>query len=201
MKFSAFADLARTRRSIRRYEDRPVPADLIREILTVAQWSPSAHNRQPWRFVVIETPRVKEELARQMGAQLRQDLQKDHVPTDVIDQDVNRSYERMTSAPVLVCVCMSMLDMDTYSDARRNENETIMAVQSTAMAGQTLLLGVHAAGLSACWLCAPLFCPEIVRNVLDLPKDWQAQGLITIGYPAQTRERTRHPLDTQLLWR
>lgn len=201
MIFSAFADLARARRSIRRYDDRPVSAHLIREILTVAQWSPSAHNRQPWRFVVIETEQAKHDLAHQMGAQLRQDLENDHVPTDVIEQDVNRSYERITSAPVLICVCMSMIDMDTYSDRRRNENEKIMAIQSTAMAGQTLLLGVHAAGLSACWLCAPLFCPEIVRNVLDLPKDWQPQGLITIGYPAQTRERTRHPLDTQVLWR
>ena len=201
MEFSTFKNLVRSRRSIRRYVERPIPASLIREILTVAQWSPSAHNRQPWRFVVIETEAVKERLARQMGHQLRQDLTADHVPSEVIEQDVKRSYERITSAPVLVCLCMSMRDMDTYADARRNENERIMAVQSTAMAGQTLLLSVHAAGLSGCWLCAPLFCPDIVRNVLDLPTDWQPQGLITIGYPAQTRERTRHPLDTQLIWR
>lgn len=201
MEFSAFAKLAQTRRSIRRYAKRPVSSNLIREILTVAQWSPSAHNRQPWRFVVIETDTRKEDLAQQMGAQLRQDLQADHVPVEVIEQDVNRSYERITSAPVLVCLCMSMRDMDTYPDARRNQNEQTMAIQSVAMAGQTLLLATHAAGLSGCWLCAPLFCPDIVRNVLNLPEDWHPQGLITIGYPAQTRERTRHPLDTQLIWR
>ncbi len=76
-----------------------------------------------------------------------------------------------------------------------------MAVQSTAMAGHNLLLAAHAAGLGACWLCAPLFCPDVVRDILELPADWQPQGLVTMGYAAQVRERTRQPLETKLLWR
>lgn len=201
MEISTFSDWVQTRRSIRRYTNHPVDSDLIRQILTVAQWSPSAHNRQPWRFAVIQTDTVKTQLALNMGAQLRQDLEADNVPQTVIEQDVSRSYERITSAPVLICLCMSMIDMDSYSDVQRNQNEYLMAVQSTAMAGQNLLLAIHSANLSGCWLCAPLFCPEIVRNTLELPDDWQPQGLITLGYPAQTRERTRKPLDAQLLWR
>ena len=49
-----FFDLIHSRRSIRRYEARPVPAQLIEQLLEAAVWAPSAHNRQPWRLVVIE---------------------------------------------------------------------------------------------------------------------------------------------------
>jgi hypothetical protein len=70
-----------------------------------------------------------------------------------------------------------------------------MAVQSTAMAVQNLLLAAHAEGLGACWMCAPLFCPEVVRSVLAFPAYWQPQGLITLGWPADGgRERQRRVL-------
>ena len=58
-----------------------------------------------------------------------------------------------------------------------------MAIQSVAACGQNLLLAAHELGLGACWMCAPLFAPDVVREVLDLPGDWDAQALITLGYP------------------
>jgi coenzyme F420-0:L-glutamate ligase / coenzyme F420-1:gamma-L-glutamate ligase len=194
-------EVIRQRRSLRKYRDQPVPPTIIEELLTAAIWAPSAHNRQPWRFVVIETPARKEHLARAMGDRLRVDLEADEVPEKIIAADVNRSYERITGAPVVIVLCLSMVDMDSYPDDNRAQNEYIMAVQSTAMAGQNLLLAAHAAGLGACWMCAPLFCPEIVREALELPVDWQPQGLLTVGYPAQTREKTRKPVGDSVLWR
>ena len=67
--------------------------------------------------------------------------------TDLIEADAARSYARMTAAPVLIALCLSMVDMDVYPDEKRNRNEYLMAVQSTAMAGQNLLLAAHEAGL------------------------------------------------------
>lgn len=194
-------DLILTRRSLRRYRPEPVPRALIERLLTAAIWAPSAHNRQPWRFAVVESLEQKEKLARAMGERLRRDLEADSVPQAVIDADVARSYDRITSAPALIAVCLTMADMDTYPDARRAQAEYLMAVQSTAMAGENLLLAAHEAGLGACWMCAPLFCPDVVRNTLELPHDWQPQGLITLGYPAQQREKTRRPLEASVLWR
>ena len=107
------------RRSIRRYHADPVPRELVTSLLEAAQWAPSAHNRQPWRFVVIETQAEKERLAVAMGARLRRDLEADGVPAEVIDKDVSRSYDRLTSAPILVVLCLSMGDMDSYPDANR----------------------------------------------------------------------------------
>jgi nitroreductase len=86
--------------------------------------------------------------------------------------------------------------MDQYSDASRNQNEKTMAIQSVAMAGQNLLLAAHAQGLGACWMCAPLFCQVVVQKTLQCPADWQPQGLITLGYPSQTRSRDRKALES-----
>ncbi len=190
-----------SRRSVRRYRPEAVPHDVIESLLEAAIWSPSAHNRQPWRFAVIETQAQKEALARAMGARLRQDLMVDGVPEAVIEADATRSYSRITTAPVLIALCLTMADMDVYPDDKRGRNEYLMAVQSTAMAGQNLLLAAHDAGLGACWMCAPLFCPDVVQVTLNLPEDWQPQALITIGYPAETRQKTRRPLEMSVLWR
>jgi nitroreductase len=68
------------------------------------------------------------------------------------------------------------------------------------MAGQNLLLAAHQLGLGACWMCAPLFCPQTVRDALNLPADWQPQGLIALGYPAESKTKSREPLDSRTLW-
>ncbi|HRO23854.1 MAG TPA: nitroreductase family protein, partial [Promineifilum sp.] len=88
---------------------------------------------------------------------------------EFIERDAGRSYMRLTSAPLLILLSLTMADMDVYPDERRARNEAIMAAQSTAMAGQNIMLAAHALGLGACWVCAPLFCPAIVRETLDLP--------------------------------
>jgi F420 biosynthesis protein FbiB-like protein len=189
------------RRSIRRYRSDPVPREMIVRILSAAIWAPSAHNRQPWRFAVILDEKQKESLASEMGARLRRDLEADNAPQELIEKDTARSYSRITSAPVLVALCLSMVDMDEYPDEKRRRAEYLMAVQSVAMAGQNLLLAAHDAGLGGCWMCAPLFCPDVVSETLNLPADWQPQALLTLGYPAELREKTRHLLEESVLWR
>lgn len=191
----------RTRRSLRRYTAQPVDDALLTALLDAAIRAPSAHNRQPWRFAVVQEVTERERLAGAMGERLRADLRADGVDPAAIEADAARSYARLTGAAVLIVVCLSMVDMDTYPDAVRQGREQHMAVQSVAMAGQNLLLAAHAHGLGACWMCAPLFCPEVVRAALDLPPDWEPQGVITLGYPAETREKMRQPLESVVLWR
>lgn len=195
-----FMELILGRRSIRRYHQKAVPQSLVNQLLTAATWAPSAHNRQPWRFVVISGLEKKRRLAQAMGDKLKRDLTRDGVDSMLIEKDVSRSYRRITGAPLLVLVCTSMEDMDSYPDERRQTNEWTMAIQSTAMAGQNLLLTAHALGLGACWMCAPLFCPEVVQEVLELPMDWQPQGLVTIGFPAETKEKDRLPINSFTLF-
>jgi len=166
-----------TRRSIRRYTDRPVSPTLIDRLLEAATRAPSSHNCQPWRFVVITTASVKAQLADRMGERLRADRLRAANRVEEIERDAARSRERITSAPVIIVVCLSTIDLD-------DPHERLMAIQSVAAAIQNLLLAAHEAGLGACWMAAPLYCPDVVREALQLPADWDAQALITIGYPA-----------------
>lgn len=189
-----------TRRSIRRYQPTPISDEIIEQLLTAATWAPSAHNRQPWRFAVIQNKIIKQQLAYNMGAKLRADLDADNVPVDVIEKDASRSYQRISQAPLLILLSLSMEDMDTYPDEKRQQNEWLMTAQSTAMAGQNLLLAAHALGLGACWMCAPLFCPVVVKDSLSLPADWQPQALLTVGYPAEQKKKTRHSVESRTLY-
>ena len=186
----------RTRRSVRRFLPDPVSQETIHCILMTGIRAPSAHNRQPWRFVVITTAKNKERLAEKMGQDFRKDLLADGVPVEKADAQVKRSRDRICEAPVVVLLCLTMGVMDSYPDRTRQMHEYMMACQSVALAGGTILLAAHAEGLGGVWVCAPLFAQETVQKALDLPSDWEPQGMLLIGYPAVSpKERTRLPLD------
>jgi coenzyme F420-0:L-glutamate ligase/coenzyme F420-1:gamma-L-glutamate ligase len=181
---AAFHHILRSRRSIRNYRDEAIAADVLERLFISAAAAPSAHNRQPWRYVVIDDAPRKHTLARAMGERLAADRRRDGDAEEAIARDVARSFARITGAPVLILVCLTLEHADAYPDAARREAEFLMAVQGTAMATQNLLLAAHAEGLAACWMCAPLFCPDVVRAALDIAPHWQPQGLITLGRPA-----------------
>jgi coenzyme F420-0:L-glutamate ligase/coenzyme F420-1:gamma-L-glutamate ligase len=182
----------RSRRSIRRFNPGPVPEAVIKKIITTATFAASAHNRQPWRFVVMTDASTKSHLAEAMSLEYRRDLEHDNLPAVEIQARIENSRLRIISSPVVILLCMDMSEMDVYPDARRAEAEKIMAIQSTANAGMQMLLAVHAEGLGGVWTCAPLFTPEVIRTTLNLPKTWEPQGMFFIGDPAETpkpRER------------
>jgi F420 biosynthesis protein FbiB-like protein len=200
MNAAALSAIIQGRRSIRRYQDRVVPEDTVRRLLEAAHWAPSAHNRQPWRFAVLTDSERRASLGTAMGARFRADLLADGLAPEQVERQVSRSVQRISAAPVVIVLCLSMADMDRYADERRQGLEQVMALQSTALAAQNLLLAAHAEGLGACWMCAPLFCPDVVRDELMLPDDWEAQALFTVGYPAEQRSSGREPLETRVLW-
>jgi F420 biosynthesis protein FbiB-like protein len=191
----------RRRRSIRRYRPDAIAPQIVERLLLAATQAPSAHNRQPWRFTVIDTRASREALAAAMGEQLRIDRTSDGHDRHTIDADVSRSYVRISEAPVVIVVSVDNRSMDSYSDARRQNAEYLMAVQSAAMATQNLLLAAEQEGLGACIMCAPLFCQQIVVDALKLPQDWQPQMLVTMGSPANAgKARPRLPLDAVVAW-
>jgi F420 biosynthesis protein FbiB-like protein len=186
----------RSRRSIRRFKTEAVPRHTMERILTTATFAPSAHNRQPWRFAVVADLPTKNRLAVAMAEDFRRDLEGDGLPEDEVDSKIQNSRARITSAPIVVVLCMETSDMDHYPDALRAQAERLITVQSTANAGLTLLLAVHAENLGAVWSCAPLFAAGAVRRALSLPETWEPQAMFFIGHPLRTAEsRGRRPLD------
>ena len=197
----AFWQLVRSRRSIRRYQPRPVAQETLLALLEAARWAPSAHNRQPWRFCVVTTAAAKHELSRRLSERWQADLTADGCDAEYIARRLAISRARLTTSPVLIVPALTLEDMDVYSDQQRNHAEYVMAVQSVALACQNLLLAAHDAGLAAAWLCAALFAPELVCEVLDLPEHWQPQAILTLGYAAEHKEKERAPLAAQVVWR
>ena len=196
---STFQSLIRTRRSIRRYQPQPIAPEVLRRILESGTWAPSAHNRQPWRFVVLAEPAQREALATTMGNLLRVSRLADGDDAADIEGDVSRSYARITSAGAAIVAFLTLEDMDSYPDAKRSRAEELMAVQGVAMAVQNILVAAHAEGLGACWMCAPLFCQEEVGAALGVPGHWQAQALLTLGLPASKgKPPVRRPVDEVL---
>jgi F420 biosynthesis protein FbiB-like protein len=199
--WTTLSRLIQHRRSIRRYTNQPIAQELLVELLEAASWAPSAHNRQPWRFCVVTSAAGKTDLSEAMGAQWRADLGADNADPEFIERRVAISHARMTSAAALVIASLTMNDMDCYPDPARAKAEWAMTVQSVALACQNLLLAAEAHGVGACWMCAPLFVPELVQRVLELPSDWEPQALITLGYPAESKQKERVPLASRVVWR
>ncbi|NIR87699.1 nitroreductase family protein, partial [Candidatus Bathyarchaeota archaeon] len=176
--------LFENRRSVRDYLSREVPNKVLFEILEAARWAPSAHNAQPWRFITVRDSDIKRELAEAMANRWDKDMSKNGVPQKNRESLIKTSIKRFTNAPILIIVCLTMEDMDRYPDKRRQKIEYIMAVQSVAAAIENILLAAHAKGLGSCWFCAPLFCQDVVRKVLELPRHVEPQALVTLGYSA-----------------
>ena len=191
----SLTEIITNRRSVRRYQNRPVDAALIWQVLEAARWAPSPHGRMPWRFAVLTRPEPKQALAEAMGAEWRRQLAFDSQDTTVIETRARKSHERIILAPAIIIPCLYGGDLDVYPDADRNTAEATMAVQSLGCAVQNMLLMAHNLGLDCGWMCAPLFCPEIVVAALDLDPALTPHALITLGYAAAGPvRRERRPL-------
>jgi coenzyme F420-0:L-glutamate ligase / coenzyme F420-1:gamma-L-glutamate ligase len=199
-KAAILEELMQGRRSVRRYLDLGVPDQVIAEALEAARWAPSPHNSQPWRFAVLRSPSSRELLASALGDRWRADLAADGMTTAQIDQLIGKSRERIGGAPLVIILSLTWTDLDVYPDQRRQAAEQLMAAHSLGAAAQNIMLTAHAHGVASCWMCAPLFCPEVVREALKLPEDVIPQALITLGYPAVVQPvRGRRPISELVL--
>ena len=167
----------RTRCSIRRFKADSVPASVIEQILETATYAPSAHNLQPWRFVVVADLSARNQLGQALTNKMRADMTAIGMPQREIDLRAKRSLHRLDKAPVVVLLCR-----DVTAIQRDEQEEITMSIQSVAAAGLQLLLAAHAEGLGGNWICWPLYAQEAARAALDLPDTWEPQAMFFLGY-------------------
>jgi coenzyme F420-0:L-glutamate ligase / coenzyme F420-1:gamma-L-glutamate ligase len=186
----------RSRRSIHRFKSDPIPKEVIHRILETTICAPSAHNLQPWRFVILTGKETKIRMAEAIVEKFRKDLIMDGVPENDIQARMNRSLQQTVDAPVIIVLCLDRKMVKSQPDAIRERAEKLMGVQSVALSGLQLLLAAHAEELGGTWLCWPLFAPEEISDALDLDHDWEPQGMILLGFPAEAPEMpVRKPLN------
>jgi nitroreductase len=163
-----------TRRSIRSYEPKPVPRDILNAIIEAGNEAPSAMNGQPWRFVVVEGPEAKRGL-------LAAALPKAKMITETVKDIDPERYEAIKkrqaelpdpiyySAPAIVFVI----------------GNGMYAGHSCPLACENMMLAAHALGLGSCWVGFGAMVtddPE-VRRLLELKEGDEIFGPILLGYP------------------
>ncbi|HEY0753583.1 MAG TPA: nitroreductase family protein [Ktedonobacteraceae bacterium] len=189
-------ELIQGRRSVRQYRSTPVTRAQLERVLEAARWAPSPHGRQPWRFVVLTRPDLKERLADFMGETWQKNLRMDGQDAKIVNTRLEKSRQRILLAPALIVPCLYLAELDDYPDEQRQEDETTMAIQSLGAAIQNMLLMAYKLGLDGGWMCAPLFCPEVVCEALELDTRLIPHALITLGYAAaDPKRRERRPLN------
>ena len=110
-----FSELVHARRSIRQYRPDPVPPELVEQVLEAGRWAPSACNSQPWEFIVVTDPQVREAIYQLANV-------------------VGLKWPHLRTAPVTVVVCARKLT--PYS-----RDDCIFAGQNMLLAAQDLGLG------------------------------------------------------------
>lgn len=203
MKPKEFNEVIKSRYSIRTFNDEQIPKELIESIIDAARWAPSAHNRQPWKFLVLESEAEKKRLNDAMSPGYAEAMRVAGMTDEAIEIRVKGREQQMTSAPVIIVPFFTSETMPEHEkDAERNAGEQVMGIQSVSMAGATLMLSAHAEGLRTVWMCAPLFMQEAVSKEFGYPVSWQAQGMVLVGFPKTSLvpERVRNTLEDIILY-
>ena len=188
-------EAAERRRSIRSYEPEPIPMADVEEILRLTSLAPSAFNVQPWRFVIVQTPEVKEELAtaaynqRQVHAApavivLYTDMRE---TLEQIDEVLHPGMDAASRAVAREGV------LRPFSGMTEAEREAWGAEQGHIALGY-LLLAAESHGYQTSTMAG--FDKEAVKRLLDLPSHTRVLALIAIGRGAEEGfEHHRHSVD------
>lgn len=172
-----------SRRSIRQFDSRPLPAEVVARLLQTAECAPSAHNTRPWRFREIPAGAARQTLTETLLAAMQTDLAEAQQPLETIAARAARTRRRIADAPLILLLCMDETALPPQPTAHLTALEQHMGIQSTALAGLQLLLAAHAENLAAVWICWALYAPRALQTALNLPQTWQPQALFFIGYP------------------
>ncbi len=177
------AELIRTRRALRRFEDRPVPEDLVLEVLEAGRWAPSPANLQPTRFVRVEDRELKQRL---------QDLARE-------SKELSAHWDpifRPGGASALVNDMLRPTVIAVCADPARsltNVHYDNGFEWAAAMAIYAMWLRAHSLGLGAVFV--QHWITEKAKALLDIPLQWTFLGAFTFGYAAESASGERLPLD------
>ncbi len=143
----------KTRRSIRRFTDKPVEDEKIKQIIEMGNLAPSAGNLQPRDFVVVKNQDTKQHLVNAAQGQ-----------------------KFIAKASHVIVVCANSERASHYE----NRGTDLYTIQDTAAAIQNMLLTIVDLGLSSCWVGA--FNEKMVSDALGLPSHIRPVAMLPIGY-------------------
>tara|TARA_A100001037_G_scaffold306870_1_gene357889 strand:+ start:12541 stop:13170 length:630 start_codon:yes stop_codon:yes gene_type:complete len=177
------ADALIQRRSIRIFKQSPIPKKLVDTAIYAALLAPSPHGTFPWRFCIINKKKSKTKLGKSMGEKFLEDMKFEGISKKTRENRYQKSLLLIQNSPLIILVSLDYSKMDFYEERSKQHNENMMAEHSLGAALQNLMIALAAQGIGSVWRCAPLFCPEIARDALNLPKKWIPRAMILAGFP------------------
>ena len=208
--FGELEELIKARRSIRKFQDKPVPEDLLVKAIELAAWAPNGGNFQPWKFLIV----TNKDLIRKMGdvVKAKTELMASW-PEAVICGDVLERWRKTSDffrgAPACIAVLMGRYssiadqvlkargEIDPVAREIRSYRQMgNSSLQSAAAAITYLLLIFHYFGLGTTWMAGPQQAKKEIEQLLGVAGAWDFVNLIPVGYPAESPNSTgRKPVD------
>lgn len=167
----------RNRRSIRRYLKKPVPEEMLNAVLKAANYAPSAHNKQSWRFIVVRGE-TKENLSRLISNESTKFPRKVRVLLRLASQIIK-------SAPLVVAIFNTKelsRELGVTGDREINDFFKLMEIQSVSAAVQNLMLAAFSMGLGTVWLGAVCLIKDVISKALS--QEGELMAVVPIGFPA-----------------
>ena len=161
----------KSRRSIRRFLDKPVAGEIVRKLIDTAVWAPSASNEQPWGFVVIEDRDYMRKLSEKAKAGLLSVMEQTPALQRYRALMENPDFNIFHNASVLVVIY-----------GRRNRG---WSKHDCSLAAQNLMLLAWERGLGTCWIgFAHKVCDTAeFKERHHVPEDFETAAPIVVGYP------------------
>jgi nitroreductase len=175
-----------TRRSVRDYSREPVPLALIENAIATAASAPSGANQQPWTFVVVADPTLKQRIRAAAEAEERESYERrmsDEWKAALAPLGTDWHKPHLEDAPYLIVVFQQVYGLEVDSDGQTHKIKHYYTTESVGIAVAMLLASLHLAGLAT--LTHTPNPMAFLSEILARPANERAFVIIPVGYPAE----------------